>query len=156
MPIDQVSPWRRALPAAALAAASILVLGACGDDSAGGEQGADVEDVQEGEGEGDNAIDVGDKVTVSAEVEDVLSNESFRLEGAEDWIDGDPLLVISAERSDVEEGDVVRVTGIVRDFDYTTYSEDYELGDEGAYDDFENRHFIVADKIRQNASPETG
>ncbi|NYH52502.1 hypothetical protein HNR06_002091 [Nocardiopsis arvandica] len=148
MSIDQLKFWMRALSAAAVAS-SVLALSACGEDTAGGEQGTDVEDVQEDGGEG---ADVGSTVTVSSEVTEVLSSQSFRLEGADDW-ENDPLLVVSAGQANVSEGDVVEVTGTVEDFDYTTYSEDYELGDEGVYEDFDDQRFIVADQVSPVASP---
>ncbi|NYH52500.1 hypothetical protein HNR06_002089 [Nocardiopsis arvandica] len=163
MSIDQLKRWGRAVSVAALAS-SVLAVSACEEGSAGGEEGSDVEDVQQDENGGDGAggdgaggdgaAEVGSTVTVSAEITEVLSNQSFRLEGASDWGEN-PLLVVSAqENMNVSQGDVVSVTGTVREFDYATYSEDYELGDEGLYEEFDGEQFIVADDVSQNATPE--
>ncbi|GAB2504596.1 hypothetical protein [Nocardiopsis aegyptia] len=157
MGIDRLKYAGRTL-SVALLASSVLAVSACQNGSVGGEEGADVEDVQEGEnGEDDTGVEAetGSTVTVSAEVEEVLSDESFQLEGSNDWGDDEPLLVVSApEDADVSEGDAVSVTGTVRDFDYATWSEDYELSDEARYEEFDGRQFIVADEVSQDVSPE--
>ncbi|OOC55978.1 MULTISPECIES: hypothetical protein [Nocardiopsis] len=161
MSIDRLKLWLGAVPAAVVAS-SVLALSACGDGgTAGGEEGPDVEDVQEDgegdeEGDGDDEnVELGSTVTVSSEVTEVLSNQSFRLEGTDDW-ENDPLLVVSARQADVAAGDVVEVTGTVEEFEYTTYSEDYSLAEEGDYEHFEEQRFIVADQVSQVASPSPG
>ncbi|WP_159942921.1 MULTISPECIES: hypothetical protein [unclassified Nocardiopsis] len=144
MPINQAGSWGRAV-SAALLAFSVLSLSACEDE------GTDAEDVQEEEGVG-----VGHRVTVSSQVTEVLSDQAFAMEGDDDPAQDEPLLVVTADPTDVSEGDTVTVTGTIQEFDYRSYLEDYALEDEGLYQDFEGDQFIVADEVLRDASPGTG
>lgn len=96
--------------AVALAAAAVLAAG-CSPDSAGPERGVTtgdlVDDVLQ--------VEAGSTVTVSAEVSDVFGPHAFALAG--DTFGGERLLVVGAADPAVEEGEVVRVTGVVTPFD---------------------------------------
>lgn len=143
---------------AALAAAALLPLSAtaCGDDdTAGPETGTDVQDITEEDqyfADGDEFV--GETVTVSAEVSEVLGSKSFVVNG-DDWGD-DSLLVLSAEEAtSLQEDDVVRVTGTVREFTYDTYANDYGLVDPGLYEVYGTEKFIEASAVDQTTTGAT-
>ncbi|MDP8928202.1 MAG: DUF4131 domain-containing protein [Actinomycetota bacterium] len=113
---------------------SALLLVACGGESAGPEQGADIEDIQQqDQTEAFNEREffenpdnfVGREVTVSGKVTDeVLRARAFRLSGED--VGAPPLLVVSSQQANVETGQVVRVTGTVRRFDIQEFTRDLE------------------------------
>lgn len=135
-----------------------LVVAACGGETAGPEEGADVEDIQQDEAEvpeeqafdqraffEDPASFVGQQVTVSAEVTEVISDSAFRLTG--DDVGATPLLVMRAnQQTAVEEGQVVEVTGTVREFDLQTVEDEFgvDLADEEFVND---RVYIEATNV---------
>lgn len=141
-------------PTMALAVAASLT--ACSDDSAGPETGADVEDVAEQpivEEPVENASFLGQTVTVSAEIEEMVSPQAF-------WIGGDDqVLVISSGASfeemgfDISEGlveddVVVRVTGTVKEFDLAGLEDEFGVDyDDEVFEPFEGQHVIVADDV---------
>lgn len=90
---------------------------------------------------------VGEKVTVSSTVLRTLSAQAFVLAG-EDYGD-DSLLVLSKnEMSNLEPGMEIKVTGVVRVFNYDEYVEPYGLYGAGPlYEPFESEEFLVAKKI---------
>lgn len=144
----------RAKVIAALAAAVLpLSLTACGDDdTAGPETGTDVEDITEDDQYFDGDQFVGEEVTVSAEVEEVLNQQSFVLDGG-GWGD-ESLLVVSADTMKLQEDDVVQVTGTVREFTYDDYADEYGLvADPGVYDDYSEEEFLEASSI--DTTPES-
>ena len=139
-----------------VSAAVLLPFGvvACGDDTAGPETGTDVEDVNENDYFGPDGL-VGQEVTVSAEVTDVFGGKAFEL-GGEDYGD-DSLLVLSGKDvQDVKMGDVVQVTGTVRDFTYDEYAADYGLADPGPYTPYGDEEFLVAKDINMDVPQENG
>lgn len=145
----------RAKATAVLAAAVLpLSLTACGDDdeTAGPESGTDVEDITEDQYFTDDQF-VGEEVTVSAEVEEVLNEQSFVLDGG-DWGD-ESLLVVSADKAQsLQEDDVVQVTGTVREFVYDDYADEYGLvADPGVYDDYDEEEFLEATAV--DTTPES-
>lgn len=128
-----------------------LVGVSCGD-SAGPETGVDVQDV---------AFDadelLGEEVTVSAEVLDVVSDEAF-------WLGGDDfgtsaVLVVNAAGTTVQEDQVVQVTGTVREFEEDAFVEDFGFEDD-VFDDeelfggFVGQPVIVAEQIDQSVPAE--
>lgn len=157
---------------ASVFAASTLGLAAC-NDTAGSEAGADVEDITEEnpEAEVDPAADdeivddedytpfadfgedvqsyVGETVTVSADVNEVISDMAFTIAGTENTMI-DPLLIISAEsNADVEEDAAVAVTGTVHEAFVITDVED-EFGidlDDELFAEWEQQHYITATNI---------
>ncbi|MGB2923108.1 MAG: hypothetical protein WBC15_24310 [Mycobacterium sp.] len=120
-------------------------------DSEGPDEGADVEDITDDYF--DNEEYVGQTVTVSAEVTDVIGPQSFELAG-NDWGD-ESLLVTSADNADVQQGNVVEVTGEVAEaFVYDTYAADYALGDPGLYITYNEEKFLIADSINKDVPQE--
>lgn len=136
---------------ASLLAATGLALTGCGADEP--DPGTEVEDVTEGEvlpsgtpaapeGSGtrlpfygaydrqfaeDRAVHEGQEVTLTAEVESVLSDHAFAV-GDPDDVTLDPLLVVhDADVPQLEEGEALEVVGtVLPDFDVATAEE--ELG----------------------------
>lgn len=135
------------LAATFVAGASLMLTSvSCADDSAGPEQGVDVEAITENYFD-DNEF-VGQTVTVSAEVSRVLSPQSFQLAG-DDWGD-DSLLVVSADNADVQEGEVVEVTGQVHDaFAHDSVAQDIDLAGPGLYGGYVGENYLAADTVRK-------
>ena len=171
---------RVAIPmAATLALAGVLA--GCSDDSAGPDTGADVEDVVEEEAVEQESLEnepleedvaaeeepvggglaeeadtlVGQQVTVSATVVEVVSENAIRIgEGT-----SESLLVLSASGALSEMGledaetaaeneAVVQVTGTVRQFDPVTFEEEYGIGyTDPLYEAYEGENVIVADSV---------
>lgn len=152
----------RALAAGVMAVAA-LGLTACGEDedTAGTETGASVEDVQEGADEDaagpyDGVYDSsfyddvesydGETVTLSADVNEVLTPTSFTIAGTDDT-EVEELLVVSADASNDLAADLtVEVTGMVHDaFDLTTAEEDLGTDlDDALYEDWDGEPFVEA------------
>ncbi|MGF1500144.1 MAG: hypothetical protein ACFB8W_25440 [Elainellaceae cyanobacterium] len=91
----------------------------------------------------------------------ILSSNSFVLY-EEGWIDDYGLLVIGvpqdleAAESDVNDGEMVTVTGTAQPFDLNSLQEDYDLGwDENEINEFETRYVdrpvIIADEVYPSA-----
>lgn len=144
-------------------AVSALGLTACGgDDTAGPETGTDVEDIQEEDvaaGPYDGVYDSafyediesyeGEEVTVSADVNEIISSTSFTIAGTEDT-DVESLLVVSAtEVSGLEPDLTVAVTGTVQKaFDLPTVEEDLGVDlDDPLYEAYDQEPYIEATMI---------
>lgn len=142
-------------------AVSALTLTGCSDDTAGPETGTDVEDIQEEEAVGpyDGLYDttfydnidsyVGEEVTVSADVNEIVSPTSLTIAGTEDT-DVEPMLVVSADEvSGLEPDLTVRVTGTVHEaFDLPTVEDEMGLDlDDELYDEFDGEPYIEATSI---------
>lgn len=167
--------WTRPLARTAVAgvfAVSALSLTACSEDTAGPETGTDVEDVQEedvveedveedvaADGPYDGLYDtafyddinsyVGEEVTLSADVNEVISSSSFTIAGTDDT-DVEALLVVSAtEVTDLEPDLTVAVTGTVEQaFDLTTVEEDLGVDlDDDLYDAWDQEPYLVASSV---------
>lgn len=151
--MKQLTKHNRASMLIATAGTALLALTgavAC-SDSEGPDEGADVEDITDDYF--DNEEYVGQTVTVSAEVTDVIGPQSFELAG-NDWGD-ESLLVTSADNADVQQGNVVEVTGEVAEaFVYDTYAADYALGDPGLYITYNEEKFLIADSINKDVPQE--
>lgn len=165
------------LAAVSLLSAAAFGLTACG--TAGPETGADVEDVQEGEvvettgpaedvaaepyvGPYDTAFYdeavtyAGEEVTLSAEVNTVLSPTAFTIAGTDDTTVS-PLLVISGEQmTDLEEGQAVQVTGIVHEaFDLPQVEEEMaEELDDDLFADYDGQPYIEATDVSTDVPAE--
>lgn len=165
---------RRAASARAAAAAGAVVLGlglaGCGD-TAGDEDGTSVEDVQEADEQAQVGTDeegaqyaydgpydsgyadqqdslVGEEVTVSAEVDEVLDDTSFTIAGGDSGVA--PLLVVDAVTGTaVEEGQGVDVSGTVQlSFDVASVEE--RLGvdlDDDAYSAVVGQTYLEASAV---------
>ncbi len=117
------------------------------DDSAGPERGVTVEDVAEDQAFDDDGFAddlAGREVTVSGNVSEVVSASAIRLGG--DDFGGDGLLVIGVSKTDISEGDEVRVTGKVRKFDAAQFETEFgwDFYDEPVYDAWRDEHVLVA------------
>ena len=158
--------------AAALVVAAGLGLASCGTE--GPETGTDVEDVTEGEvlesspaPENDPATGntfngaydqdfyderetyVGQEVTLSAEVNDVLDDDAFVIAGTPGTT-VDPLLVLyNMDRIDIEEGQVVEVTGTVQEaFDLPTIEDDTQKDlEDDLYQDYDQQPYLEATQV---------
>lgn len=153
--------------AAGAAAVSLLLVGGCGNDTAGPETGADVQDVQEAPGVAEPAepgvadpgafdtefsdVDayVGKSVTVSADVNDVVSPTAFTIAGTENAV-ADELLILHKEGApNVTEDSAVAVTGTVREGFSIADAERY-VGtdlDDNLFTDWVGEHYIEATSI---------
>lgn len=144
---------------AGVVAVSAFGLTACSDDTAGPETGTDVADIQEDDGPYNGAYDSrfydefdsyeGEEVTVSADVNQVVSPSSFIIAGTDDT-DVEPLLVISAtEVAGLAPDLTVAVTGTVqRAFDLTAVEEELDVDlDDDAYGVYDQQPYIVATSV---------
>lgn len=126
--------------------ASTVVLGACGDDSAGPDTAASVEELAENNDPfGIDAAQVGETVTVSAQVAEVLGPKAFSLLGQSA---GENLLVLSRKPAKVREGEFVEVTGKVRSFSHDAYGAKFNLGEADPYTPFDQEQIVVASKVQ--------
>lgn len=90
-------------------------------------------------------------MSICSEVDELLSPSSFVFATP----DGASLLVVSAlETPDIDEGDQLRVTGVVRRFRYDAYAEEFELGQRRRYAPFAGEPVLVAKSVNENHSPE--
>ncbi|MCZ2807075.1 hypothetical protein O2W18_18360 [Modestobacter sp. VKM Ac-2983] len=92
---------------------------------------------------------VGEEVTVSATVDEVVDPNSFSITGVEDT-SAEPLLVVGSDIAGVlEDGQVLLVTGTVQSgFDEVAVEEELGLDlTDDAYTDFAGREYIVADSV---------
>jgi hypothetical protein len=102
-------------------AGAVLLLGlsACGDDGGGAEGGGpDIAQIQGAFDRDEPGTVTGKKATLSAEVEEVVSPSAFEIVD-----EGEPMLVVAKEKRMPDEGDEVRVTGTVREFDIADVRE---------------------------------
>ncbi|WP_337061066.1 hypothetical protein [Kineococcus sp. G2] len=163
----------RTRPTARTAAAGIVAFAAFGvagcSETAGEEEGTSVEDVQEADEEaleGEAAVTpyegaydgtfyddvntyVGQEVTVSAEVDSVVSPNAFVIAGTEDTT-VDPMLVVGAtEVSGLSEGTLVEVTGTVHEaFDLPQVEEDTGVDfEDDLFNDYDAEPYIVATTV---------
>ncbi|WP_299038571.1 hypothetical protein [uncultured Pseudokineococcus sp.] len=170
LPAAGPRPLARGLVAAGGAAVLALGLGACGG-TAGDEDGASVEDVQEAEVDAQAGTDdegaqyaydgpydagfadqqdslVGEQVTVSAAVETVLDDTSFTVAGDDSGVD--PLLVVDAGSSAAVEPDAeVDVTGTVQ-LSFALAGVEEELGvdlEDELYAEWEGENYLVASAV---------
>ncbi|GAA2176986.1 hypothetical protein GCM10009784_25810 [Arthrobacter parietis] len=149
-----------------LALAGILPLAALGltgcNGTSGSEEGADVEDVVEEDNETapyNGALDsefydayqsyIGEEVTVSADVNEIVSDTSFTIAGTDDTTVEALLVVLEEGTVEVEPGAAVSVTGTVMEsFDLPTVEDDTGLDlEEDAYADYDGENYIVASEV---------
>ncbi|ELS50860.1 hypothetical protein STVIR_8168 [Streptomyces viridochromogenes Tue57] len=91
---------------------------------------------------------VGEEVTLSADVNEVLNQHSFTLAGTPES-DVDELLVVSAATTNVEEGETVQVTGTVKaGFNAEAVKKDLGVNwNDPLYKDWVDEHYIVASSV---------
>ncbi|MGY1683199.1 hypothetical protein [Geodermatophilus sp. SYSU D01176] len=147
---------------AAVAAVSTLGLTAC-SDTAGSEAGADVEDVVEEEAleeepfegpydtEFHEGVDeyVGEQVTLSADVNEVITPEAFTIAGTDDTTVEALLVVGATGNAQLAPETTVEVTGTVQEPFVVTEVEE-ELGvdlDDALFAEWEQEPYVVADSV---------
>jgi hypothetical protein len=142
----------RVMGAAGALALALLALSGC-SSTAGPETGADVEDVQQDviEGTVDDADDAeeGDRVIISANVNDIISPLSFTIAGTDETTVDALLVIHDGKISGVEPGLTVQVTGIVhRDFDVAAAEKETGLDLDGAlHEQWQGETYIAASQI---------
>ncbi|MCI2240310.1 hypothetical protein MO973_45810 [Paenibacillus sp. TRM 82003] len=163
----------RTRPTARTAAAGIVAFAAFGvagcSDTAGEEEGTTVEDIQEADDESlegeaaatpyEGAYDgtfyddvntyVGQEVTVSAEIDSIVSPQAFIIAGTADTT-VDPMLVVGAtEVTGLTEGAVVEVTGTVHEaFDLPQVEEDTGVDfQDDLFNDYDAEPYITATSV---------
>lgn len=126
------------------------------DDTTEREAGADPESLSFDEVSDDLAARAGEEVTVTAQVDDVVTDQVFTVTSL-DGITLEPIVVVGAETEEVVEADTaIRVTGVVADTFVLTDVEDtvgIQLDDE-ILGDFEDRPYLEATHIETDVSEE--
>lgn len=165
-----------ALPLSVVSAvvAGAAVLTGCGGDespapeasvSVGAAQGAEdgyefvYGDLAEAEFWNDVTTWTGRRIVLTAEVGEVVDAHAFTVARADPENRGDDtgdvrsLLVVSADTTEVAEGDTVRVTGTVREgFVPEEVANGLEVDwNEDAFTDWEQEHYVVASSIDTSA-----
>lgn len=79
-------------------------------------------------------------------------SDGWGFDGGDELADG--LLIISAPGGEVIEDEPVQVTGTVRTFVYADFADDFGLGDEALYTDFEREEVVVADSVNSTVPDE--
>lgn len=130
--------------------------------TSGPEEGADVADVVEDDNVAapyNGAFDsefqdaytsyIGEEVTVSADVNEIVSNTSFTIAGTDDTTVEALLVVTQEEVTGIEPGMAVAVTGTVMEsFDLPTVEDDAGLDlEEDAHADYDGENYIVASEV---------
>lgn len=147
------------MPWVLIAAVAVVVIGIAlwawlvnDDDSAGPERGVTVEQIADSDAFDDDGFSnslVGRQVTVSGNVSDIVGRNALRLGG--DDFGGDGILVIQASGAGagITEGDNVRVTGTVRDYEAAAFNR--ELGsdafDDNLYNPWVEENVLVASTV---------
>lgn len=152
---------RKRAAAAPIALVAAVALTGCGDDSAGPEQGTDVEDVAEAEPDendmpGDDLL--GQDVTVSGEITEVVADDAFWLGAGGGLFDeGAPVVSTSGDFTEfgiddpeglVESDTILQVTGTVEEFVLLDFEEEWGVDlEDDAYEDLEGEAVIVAEDV---------
>ncbi|MFB9386657.1 hypothetical protein ACFFTK_26195 [Pseudonocardia petroleophila] len=135
------------MTAGTVAVLCAAVLGACStQETAGPESGVTIEEIQEPQNfyEGEY---LGQRVTVSAEVTDVLDPSSFELAGQE--YGEDSLLVQTAAPTEVRQGEVVRVVGTVGQYHRFAESEGVPPVQYDMYEEYETEAYLYDATIEE-------
>lgn len=158
--------WKKRLAALSIAPMAAFGLVGCNSTS-GPEEGADVEDIVEEEpvvdeadtGPYDGVYDqgfyddvdtyVGEEVTVSADVNEILTPKSFTIAGTDDTTVEALLVLHDTELPEVTPGLTVGVTGTVQEaFDLPTVEEEMGVDlDDAAFEDWDGEPYIEATSV---------
>ncbi|WP_422391886.1 hypothetical protein [Arthrobacter sp. N1] len=158
--------WKKRLAALSIAPMAAFGLVGCNSTS-GTEEGADVEDIVEEEpvvdeadtGPYDGVYDqgfyddvdtyVGEEVTVSADVNEILTPMSFTIAGTDDTTVDALLVLHDTELPEVTPGLTVGVTGTVQEaFDLPTVEEEMGVDlDDAAFEDWDGEPYIEATSV---------
>jgi len=132
---------RRRRGVVAIAPLILALAVACGDDSsAGPEAGVTIEDLEENQYfyEGEY---LGQTVTVSAAVSEILTEDRIEVNGGE--YGDESLLVIMKQPVDVAVGDVIRITGTVGQYHMTMEeAEGVPPVQYDVYEDYESEEYL--------------
>lgn len=90
--------------------------------------------------------EVGDRLTVTAAVERIITDTAFVVRDAD--LTGGTLLVLSAGTSPPAPPQLVTVEGTVIRFSHRELTDRYRLGPPGAYRDFEGGPAVTAETVR--------
>ncbi|GAA2498383.1 hypothetical protein [Streptomyces gobitricini] len=134
---------------ATLLAATTPVLTGCGD-SGGKETGLDIGGVHEAFERGDAESVVGQEGTFSGYVKEAISPWAFTI-GGDEFSGVEPLLVIEKDLPSVNEDELVRVTGTVREFDLAKVEQ--EIGVDFAetlYKKFQGEPYVMAREMTKD------
>lgn len=101
-----------------------------------------------------NADHVGQKVTITAPVENDLTDESVILDAAP-YGDDSLLVLFKGDRPEFTEGRSVTVTGTVRQFSYDDYAKQYGLGEAALFDAYANEEFLEAESVSTSSPAAT-
>lgn len=146
----------RAARVAGAIVAVLVALGlqACGDDNRVGAPPSDNDPAVGTEPPGqdfffDPATFVGEEITTTGYVSEVVNPVSFRIAG--ERIEGPGVLVVSDERVEVNENDLVQVKGTVRFFDVEVFTRDLDVTlDPVTFHAFEGSIAVAADGVTVN------
>lgn len=146
--------------ATSVAFAAAVALAGCSDDSAGPEQGTDVEDVAEAEpGDSDDGGDLlGRTVTISGEISETIDPAGFWLGGDGNLFEeGAPVISTAGDftRMDIDDPEslmdndtVLQVTGTVAEFVVIDFEEEYGVDlDDELYEDLDGETVVVAEEV---------
>lgn len=101
-----------------------------------------------------NADHVGQKVTITAPVENDLTDESVILD-AGPYGDDSLLVLFKGDQPEFAEGQKMIVTGTVRQFSYDDYVEQYGLGEAALFDAYANEEFLEAESMSTSSPAPT-
>jgi hypothetical protein len=97
--------------------------------------------VEEAEEAGEEELLIGETVTIEGEVEERIGPNAFT-------IGADSTLVYGVDNFDVEDDDVVSVTGTVREFIIADVEQEFDLDfDDDLFVDFENELAVEAQSV---------
>lgn len=172
--------WMKKAAALALAPAAVFSISACSEDTAGPEEGAAVEDVVEEEPAAEEPLEdegvepydgvydstfygeydsyIGEVVTVSAEVNEIISPNAFTIAGTDDTTVEELLIVHNLDAAEVEQGLTVAVTGTVEEaFVITDFEDEYGVDlDDELYADWEQQRYIDATGVDTSVNADAG
>ncbi|MTE19896.1 hypothetical protein F0L17_12370 [Streptomyces sp. TRM43335] len=140
-----VPPALARLALGVLGVLGVLVLSGCGGRGSEG-----ITEIREAFEDGDGGSVVGEERTIEGRVADVVSPWAFTVGGDEPG-GVEPMLVVEGDMPPVDQDDVVRVTGTVREFDLQEVQE--ELGvnlSDGLYRDYQGEPYIRARSITED------
>lgn len=101
-----------------------------------------------------NADHVGKKVTITAPVENDLTDESVILD-AGPYGDDSLLVLFKGDQPEFREGQTMTVTGTVRQFSYDDYAERYGLAEAALFDAYANEEFLEAESMSTSSPAPT-
>lgn len=128
-------------------AALLLGLPACGGEAEEEGKGLDIAEIQGAFESGDAGSVTGEKTTLTAEVGELISPSAFVIAD-----EAEPLLVVAKDMRIPDEGDQVRLSGTVHEFDFSKVHE--RLGVDMAkplFDEYQGEPYLWAERIKADA-----